>query len=119
MSFTIPSRPSDRSFRRAGLSWALLSGIAGLLIASPADAQTRRYFSSDPSVTVDLSVLGDSSGAPITTTPLPDQESPEEALEIVVTPSGLLFPPASPPRSRLVGPYASLPINEPATQRKN
>jgi outer membrane protein OmpA-like peptidoglycan-associated protein len=89
---------------------ALAAGAACLALAAPAGAQTTQgYYSSNPNVTVDLSVLGGPGNAPVETQPLPADASrgDGQGYDYVRTPDGLLFPPASPPRSRLDGRYAT------------
>jgi outer membrane protein OmpA-like peptidoglycan-associated protein len=83
---------------------AAVVAIACLALAGGAHAQSRGYLSSDPNVTVDLSVLGGPGNDPVAATPLPgsDPTVPDR------TPSGLLFPPQAPPASRLNGQFSTL-----------
>ena len=48
-----------------------LVAVAWVTLSASAQAQLRGYFSSDPNVTVDLSVLGGPGNETVTTVPLP------------------------------------------------
>ena len=96
----------DCRIRLSRLARALPATAAVLtcvVLAGSALAQSRGYLSSDPNVTVDLSVLGGGGNEPVFTAPLPGAVTSD----FDRAPSGLLFPPKNPPTSRLSGQYTS------------
>lgn len=108
-----PLRLGSRLRRAAASSPGLpcLAAATALWLApvTAADAQVRGYFSSDPNVSVDLSVLGGPGAEPVPAAPLPGRRAPGVvAPDIVTPPSGLLFPPPAMPQSRLVGRYTAM-----------
>ncbi len=116
------SRRSGRSVRAPLCRVPLCLSVAALLaLASPALAQIRGYYSSDPNVSVDLSVLGGPGNETIVTTPLhaPGLRSAPGVRDVVRLPSDLQFPPPAPPQSRLVGRFSAMSaptLRQPAPQ---
>jgi outer membrane protein OmpA-like peptidoglycan-associated protein len=98
-----------RSSRTGGSLTLLTAAVAALSFAGPAAAQTRGYFSADPNVTIDLSVLGGPGNEPVVTTPYGGAALPGVGrTDFERTPDGLLFPPPAAPASRLRGAYATI-----------
>lgn len=101
-----------------------LVAVAWVTLSASAQAQLRGYFSSDPNVTVDLSVLGGPGNETVTTVPLPGPGAQGTTVPGAAAqgaeraPSGLLFPPKAPPPSQLSNRYstmAPLPLRRPPT----